>query len=106
MVIMGKILSLKTTNNERIQVNLELTQDEALWLQGNLEHMHLFSEKNLEYETRLIKRGKRESTKYFLLPRELRDTVKPTNKVLCNKISTKTKNILIFSVPKYTDGEE
>lgn len=100
---MGKIISTKLMNNDKIHVNLELTQDEALWLRGNIDKMHLFSENNLNFETRLIKRGKRESTKYFLMPKELRNKVLPSNKVLCNKIETKTKDIIIFSVPKYSD---
>ncbi len=99
---MGKILGLKTVNDEKVLVNLELTSKEVLWLKGNLEDMHIFSENNLEYETRLIKRGKRESTKYFLLPKELRDDIMPSNNVSCNKIKTKTKEILIFSVPIYS----
>ncbi len=101
---MGRITSTKLMNNDKIQVNLELTHEEALWLKGNIDKMHLFSENNLEFETRLIKRGKRESTKYFLLPKELRNNVIPSNKVTCNKIETKTKNILIFAVPKYEDN--
>ena len=80
-------------------MNLELTSKEALWLKGNLDKMPIFSENNLEYETRLIKRGKRESSKYFLLPKELRENLFPFNNVLCNNIKTKTRNLIIFSIP-------
>lgn len=97
---MGKIAGLKTVNEEKVLVNLELTSKELAWLKGNLNKMHLFSEKNLDHETRLIKRGKRESTKYFLLPRELRDGVTPSAQVTCNRIETKSKHIFIFAVPK------
>lgn len=98
---MGKISGIKAINDEKVIVNLELNTKELLWLQGNLNKVHIFAEKNLTFETRLIKRGKRESTKYFLLPRELRDGVTPAGAILCNKIETKSKNMFIFSVPKY-----
>ena len=98
---MGKISGLKAINDEKVLVNLELTTRELGWLKGNMNKMHLFSETNLEHETRLIRRGKRESTKYFLLPKELRKGVLANNNVACNKIETKTKHIFVFSVPKY-----
>ena len=98
---MGKILNLKSINDEKVQVTLELSQKEVLWLKGNLEKMHLFSENNLDCETRLVQRGKRESTKYFLMPKEFRKGVVPSNSVMCTKIDTKTKHIFIFAVQKY-----
>lgn len=98
---MGKISSLKAISDQKVQVTLELTQNEVLWLKGNLEQMHLFSEKNLEWDSKLIQRGKRESTKYFLLPRELRKNVTVSSNIKCARIDSKTKNIFIFSVPKY-----
>jgi len=98
---MGKIINLKSINDEKVELKLELTQNEAKWLSGNLDKMHLFSEYNLTKITRLVQRGKRESTKYFLLPKEYKKLVRPTNLVNCEKIETKTKNIFIFSINKY-----
>ena len=45
---MGKISNLKTLNEEKVNITLELTEKELLWLKGNLDKMHLFSEKNLK----------------------------------------------------------
>lgn len=98
---MGKISSVKTINDEKVTMTLELTQKEALWLKGNLDKMHVFSENNLEFETRLVQRGKRESTKYFLMPKEFRKGIIPSNSVKCNKIETTTKNLFIFAVDKF-----
>lgn len=100
---MGKILGLNTLGANKVVVKLELTNEEALWLKGNMEKVHMFSEENLNISTRLVQRGKRESTKYFLLPRELRKDVGSSQEVLCNKIVTKTKDIFIFEVKKYKD---
>ncbi len=98
---MGKVLSIKSINEEKVNLTLELSQKEYNWLKGSLEKTHIFSENNLEFETRVVQRGKRESTKYILMPKEFRKKIIPTSLVKCNMIETKTKNILIFSVNKY-----
>ena len=98
---MGRILGLKSQNDEKVVVNLELTQNEALRLRGNMEDIHIFSENNLEDLTRLVQRGKRESTKYFLLPRNFRKGVFPSNEVKCLKIETTNKHIFVFKLNKF-----
>jgi hypothetical protein len=97
---MGRILGLKSLNNEKVVVNIELTQNEALKLRGNLDDIHIFSENNLQDQTRLVQRGKRESTKYFLLPRNFRKGVFPSNEVGCLKIETRNQHIFIFRLNK------
>jgi len=101
MIFMGKILSIKSINEEKVNLTLELTSAEYSRLKGNLEKVHVFSENILEFSTRLVQRGKRESTKYILMPKEFRKFVIPTNNVSCNIIETKTKNIMIFSTNKF-----
>ena len=98
---MGKIEDIKKLEDQRIFLNLEISTMQLSWLKGHLAKMHVFSENNLEHQTRLIKRGKRESTKYFLLPKGLRDGVIPSANVNCNKIETNDRHIFIFAVPKY-----
>jgi hypothetical protein len=98
---MGKIENIKTLDDHRIFLNLVVSSKQLNWLKGNLLKMHVFSEENLEHKTRLIKRGKRESTKYFLLPKGLRDGVVPSGEVNCNMIETEERHIFIFAVPKY-----
>lgn len=98
---MGKITNIKAMTNDKFQVTLEINQKEVQWLKGSMENMHLFSEENLEKTTRLVQRGKRESTKYFLMPKDFRKGTIPSNSVPCTKIETKTKHIFIFAVNKY-----
>ncbi len=97
---MGKISSLKTLSEDKNIMTLEVSSEETIWLKGNMEKMHLFSENNLEYETRLVQRGKKESTKYFLMPKEFRKGVIPSNSINCNRIETETKYLFIFAVEK------
>ncbi len=98
---MGNILNIKTMSNDKIHVTLEMNQKEVQWLKGNMEKMHLFSEENLNEITRLVQRGKRESTKYFLMPREFRKGALPSNSIPCTRIETKTKYLFIFCANKY-----
>lgn len=97
---MGKITNIRSTSKDKVQVTLDMTQSEVMWLAGNLDKMFLFSNKNLETRTRLVQRGKRDSTKYFLMPKELRDDVIPSNSVMCTRMEDQKNCLFIFSVPK------
>lgn len=97
---MARILELKNTNDKKVLANVELSQDEYNFLKGNIENIHVFSENNLIKLSRLVQRGKKESTKYFLLPKILREDIIPTNNVKCNKIETSKKKLFIFEIEK------
>ena len=97
---MGRILGLKSQNEEVVVFNVEMPHNDALRLGGNLEKIHIFSENNFKDKTRLVQRGKRESTKYFLLPRNFRKGIFPCNDVKCLKIETQNKHIFIFKLNK------
>ncbi len=98
---MAKIISVKTTNPDKINLSLDLNPEEYAFLEGQLEHINVFGEGNLKVGTKLVQRGKEKSTKYFLLPKAFKKNLLPSTKVMCNRIEKKTKNIFIFEVPKY-----
>lgn len=98
---MGRILNLKTLNNDKVQITLEVSKQDAEKLKGKMDKMHLFSEENLEMTARLVQRGKKESTKYFLLPKDHKKGILVSNEIKCNVIETQTKKIFIFSTNKY-----
>lgn len=97
---MGKIIGLKNLNDNRIILNLEVNLGESIRLKGNLENIQIFSENNLACSTRIVKRGKRESTKYILIPKEYRDEIKPNENIRCKKIDCADKIFLVFEIPK------
>ncbi len=98
---MGKIIALRTASDNKVNITLELSESEAKLLQGNLNKIHVFSEDNLTSMSKLVQRGKRESTKYFLLPKDSRKGITPSSFVPCMRLETKTRNIFIYSVKKY-----
>lgn len=61
---------------------------------------HIFSENNLDYDTKLVQRGKRESSKYFLMPKALRENLLLGSNVTCNKIETLKRDIYIFAIDR------
>lgn len=97
---MGKIIGLKNLNDNKIILNLEVNLGESVRLKGNLDNIQIFSENNLMTKTRVVKRGKRESTKYILIPKEYRDDIKPNENIRCKKIDCFNKSFLVFEIPK------
>jgi len=97
---MGRILELKNTEAKTVIANIELTKEEYQYLKGNIENIRVFSDDNLKKESRLVQRGKKESTKYFLLPRILREGIIPSTNVKCDRMKTKDKDVFIFEIGK------
>ena len=97
---MGKILGTKTTKDNKIIFEVEMDYEESLKLKGNIKNVHIFSEDAAEIKANLSQRGTNEATKYFLIPRELREGLKFNEKVKCQKIETGTRTIFIFVVSK------
>ncbi len=97
---MGKILSAKITKNNKVVFEIELDYDESLKLGGHIRNVHVFSEDAADIKTNLSQRGTNEATKYFLIPRELRNNLRFDEKVKCQKMETDSKNIFVFMVNK------
>ena len=97
---MGKILQVKNKNAENVEVTLELSQREIEKLAGNMNNIHIFSEDTLDTLTKVVQRGRRDSTKYFLMPKEFRKDIRAAGLTQCSKIETKTRNLYIFAVDK------
>ena len=97
---MGTILSTKVRDDKKIVFEIVLDQEEAMHLKGHLDNIHIFSENAVEIETLLVQRGKRGATKYFLVPRTLRDNLKSKEKISCQRIETKSRIMFIYVVDK------
>ncbi|MBT3464018.1 hypothetical protein HN789_06285 [archaeon] len=97
---MGSILSSKVQEDGKITYEVVIDRDEALQLKGNLDGIHVISEKAAETKSRISLRGKNDATKYFLIPREFREDIKKSKEVTCQKIDTSAKSVYIFYVDK------
>jgi len=97
---MGVILSTRAVKDNKVIFDVELDYEESLSLKGFTKNIHVFSEDASEINTNLSQRGVNEATKYFLIPKELRNNLTFGEKVKCQKIETPLKNIFIFVVNK------
>lgn len=97
---MGSILSSKVMADSKVVYEIALDREEALQLKGYMDNIHVFSEDAADIKSRISFRGKNEATKYFLIPRELRDDIKKSKEVECQKLETRSKTLYVFLVDK------
>ena len=98
--IMGSILSSRVLDDGKVVYEISIERDEALQLKGNLDGIHIISERAADISSRISLRGKNDATKYFLIPKELREDIKKSKEVSCQKIETHAKSIYVFYVDK------
>lgn len=97
---MGQIIGIKATKDDKVVVEVNMTYEESLMLKGHIKNIHLFSENAAEIKANLSQRGTNEATKYFLIPRELRDNLTFNEKVKCQRIDTDSRILFIYMVDK------
>ncbi len=97
---MGSIMGIKTTRDDKVTIEVQLDYEESLKLKGHIKNIHLFSEDSAEIKANLSQRGTNEATKYFLIPRELRENLTFNEKVKCQRIDTENRIIFIYMVDK------
>jgi len=93
---MGSIISSRSNKDGKIIYEIELDYAESLHLKGHIKKVCLFSEDACDAVSKLSSRGTHESTKYFLVPKELRANLTTADKVKCQKIITDSKMIFIY----------
>ena len=85
---------------DKVVVEAALDYNELVQLKGEIDNIHLFSEKVADLETNISSRGKNEATKYFLIPRHLRKDLSIREPVSCQRINTQDKAIFVYVVHK------
>lgn len=97
---MGEIIGSKVRPDGKIVLNLLLTQEEALNLQGHIDNIRVFSDNTLSVKTNLSERGANGATKYFLIPSHLRRDVYIHNNVTCQRIDAGNKSLFVYLVDR------
>ena len=98
---MAEIISSKISANNQVTYSIHLDQQEALRLQGHLKDIHLIAEPTVECPSKISCRGKNSSTKYFIIPKCLRNGLSFKEKTTCQKIETKDKVIFVYLLDKF-----
>lgn len=97
---MGSIVGMKTLKDGQVILEVKMSYEESLNLKGHIQNIYLFSEDAAEIKSNLSQRGANEATKYFLIPRELRDNLTFNEKVFCQRIDSSQKMIFIYMAEK------
>jgi hypothetical protein len=97
---MGSILSSKVLPDGKVIYEISIDREEALQLKGKLDKIHIISEDAADIKTRISLRGKNDSTKYFLVPKEYREDITKSKDIFCQKVDTRAKSIYVFYVDK------
>jgi len=99
-ILMGAILSSRIKDDGKVIFEIAVDYEESMQLKGNMQNVHIFSESAGSIESKISQRGKREATKYFLIPKELRESLNLSAKTSCQRLDTKTKAVFIYVVDK------
>ena len=97
---MGTILGTRMVNDDKVVFEVEMDYEDSLKLRGHVKNVHIFSEHAADLRTNLAQRGVNDATKYFLIPRELREGLNFDGCVKCQRIETESKKIFIFMMDK------
>jgi hypothetical protein len=98
---MGEIISSRVKEDGKVVFEIAVSYEEAKQLKGHLNRVHVFSEDVADIKSNIAQRGKNEATKYFLIPKEVRKTMKLTDApVGCQLIETNGRYIFVYVVDK------
>jgi hypothetical protein len=97
--ILGVILSSKR-EDDKMKLELVTDYSELAHLRGEMDCVHIFTEKVAQIRTEISSRGKNSATKYFLIPRLMRTDLKFHGGVSCQRINTGNKAIFIYVVDR------
>ena len=67
-------------------------------LKGEINDVHVFSERVTDVPSRVSLRGKNEATKYFLIPRQLRKDLAIRGKVSCQRLDREGKSVFVYVI--------
>lgn len=97
---MAIIEKVEKADEGEVKVIVRMGYAEYVALEGNMKDVHLFAEGARRGTTTISNRGPG-STRYILVPRDMRDDIPRLIKgVAVNRVETDTKDFLIFAVPK------
>ena len=97
---MADVLSIKNKKSGKILVEVEIDYDEFLKLKGYVNNIRLFSEDSVDRITHLTQRGSNEATKYFLIPKELRENLKMNGLVKCQRLEFGDNLFFVYMLKK------
>ncbi len=99
---MGTIISTEKRDDDKINLTIGVTKREALNLKGEMENIVILADNNISKESKISKRGNKDATKYFLIPKELRENLRTESVVKCQRLDVKGKTYFVYLIDQET----
>lgn len=93
-------MGVKALKGDKVFVEVVMDYEEYLCLEGHTKNVYLFSEDSARIKSNLSQRGTNEATKYFLIPRELREGLEFADDAKCQRIDSDAVTLFIYMVDK------
>lgn len=106
---MGAILCSRRygKDSNKVVVELVVDSDEFRQLRGEMDNVYLFSEDVANVPSRVSLRGRNDATKYFLIPRQLRQNLSVRGEVSCQRLESEDgKTIFVYVLDPCKEGRE
>jgi hypothetical protein len=98
---MGTIINQKILPDGKVKVKVELDIKEALVLRGHVNNIHIFTKELSLIDSKVIEKGKRGATKYFFVPRKIREASKRVvREMSCQSFEDDTNAVFIYCIDK------
>ena len=97
---MGFIVSQSIKANDKIEFRVIVNYAEALLLNGRATNIHIFSEDVPVQQARMVSRGKRGETKYFLVPKMINKNLNSKSEVRCQRMDTDSSTVFFYTIKK------
>lgn len=99
---MGTIISTEKRDDDKINLTVAVTRREAINLKGEMDNVIVLADSNISKESKISKRGNKDATKYFLIPKEQREDLRPESVVHCQRLDVKGKTYFVYLVDQET----
>lgn len=96
---MAEIISTSVKKDDVI-ISLKLTRQEYMELSGHYDDILCLAKAAVVNPAKIYLPGQQSSTKYFLIPKNIRDCLPDDSEVKCQKIDTSTAHIIVYVVQK------
>ncbi|NQZ85759.1 MAG: hypothetical protein HRU03_08625 [Nanoarchaeales archaeon] len=98
---MGKIINILNKSDDVVHLTIEFDRDYFKNLRGSLNNIHLFCDGIMIYNSKVVSVGKNNSTKYFLIPKEINSEIFAREDIKYSVIEMTNKFYFLFSVDKF-----
>lgn len=96
---MASIIASKRFN-DHFELTITLNLKEFLELRGSIDNLHIIPGQYAQTRSTVYERGRRKCSKYFLIPKDLRDGLLPKKNVSCLRTNFEDKILWTYIMKK------